>query len=55
MTRLDGPALPRAVAILDEPDRLAAMAAASRDAGHPGAARPTPPSWRSPSAAAADA
>ena len=32
------PALLGAVAVLDEPDRLAAMAAASRDVGHPGAA-----------------
>ncbi|HEY8199359.1 MAG TPA: UDP-N-acetylglucosamine--N-acetylmuramyl-(pentapeptide) pyrophosphoryl-undecaprenol N-acetylglucosamine transferase [Candidatus Limnocylindrales bacterium] len=34
----DGPALLEAVAVLDRPDRLAAMAAASREAGHPGAA-----------------
>ena len=37
-TDFDGPALLDAVAVLEQPDRLAAMAAASRDAGHPGAA-----------------
>lgn len=34
----DGPALLAAAAVLDEPERLASMAAASRAAGHPGAA-----------------
>jgi UDP-N-acetylglucosamine--N-acetylmuramyl-(pentapeptide) pyrophosphoryl-undecaprenol N-acetylglucosamine transferase len=35
----DGPAPITAVAVLDEPERLAAMAAASRAAGQPGAAQ----------------
>ncbi|MET1232470.1 MAG: UDP-N-acetylglucosamine--N-acetylmuramyl-(pentapeptide) pyrophosphoryl-undecaprenol N-acetylglucosamine transferase [Candidatus Limnocylindrales bacterium] len=34
----DGPALLTAAAVLDEPERLTSMAAASRAAGHPGAA-----------------
>jgi UDP-N-acetylglucosamine--N-acetylmuramyl-(pentapeptide) pyrophosphoryl-undecaprenol N-acetylglucosamine transferase len=34
----DGPALLEAVGVLEQPDRLAAIALASRQAGHPGAA-----------------